>query len=210
MSEGVIYSVDRISEMLRPVLAGHGVKRAVLFGSYAKGEASPKSDVDLVVDSGLEGLAFVGLIQEIHATLDKDVDLLDVTHIDEGSAIYSEIARHGVTVYEEFRSILDAMIDHIDRIETYAQGYSSCDEFADNVMAVEACVFNLLQIGEKVNRLDAEFIAAHPAVPWNSIYGLRNRIVHDYEGVNFLLIWQIIRDDLPRLKEDVSKIIAGA
>ena len=39
----------------------------------------------------------------------------------------------------------------------------------------------------------------HPEIPWHELYGLRNRIVHDYEGANLNLIWQIINEDLPPL-----------
>jgi len=50
------------------------------------------------------------------------------------------------------------------------------------------------------------FEAAHPEIPWRYIYGLRNRIVHDYEGVNLQLIWEIIHDDLPDLRELLLKL----
>lgn len=46
---------------------------------------------------------------------------------------------------------------------------------------VEACVFNLSQIGELVNKLDKEFIESYPEIPWFKMRGLRNRIVHDCE-----------------------------
>ncbi len=61
-------------------------------------------------------------------------------------------------------------------------------------------------MGELVNRIDEEFEAAHPEIPWRYIYSLRNRIVHDYEGVNLQLIWEIIHDDLPDLRELLLKL----
>ena len=80
------------------------------------------------------------------------------------------------------------------------------DDFADNILVVDACVFNLSQMGELANKVDAVFAQSCPQVPWRLLYGLRNRIVHDYEGVNLQLIWQIIADDLPELREELSKI----
>lgn len=62
-------------------------------------------------------------------------------------------------------------------------------------------------MGELANRIDEDFAAAHPEVPWRHIYGLRNRIVHDYEGVNLQLIWQIIADDRESLKESLTNIL---
>ena len=51
-----VYSIREIENILHPVFAGYGVRRAVLFGSYAKGQATPRSDIDILVDSGLRGL----------------------------------------------------------------------------------------------------------------------------------------------------------
>jgi uncharacterized protein with HEPN domain len=74
-------------------------------------------------------------------------------------------------------------------------------------MMVEACIFNLSQIGELVNKLDGEYVLEHPETPWFKMRGLRNRIVHDYEGVNLKLIWEIINMDIKILKKQLSKLI---
>lgn len=94
---------------------------------------------------------------------------------------------------------------YAEKIIGYCEGQTYEQFCADSKLA-EACVFNLGQIGELANMVDDAFAEAHPEIPWRSIYGLRNRIIHDYEGVNFLLIWQIIRDDLPALKEALNRI----
>ena len=97
----VVYTPDSIKAVLQPVFNEYKIKKATLFGSYAKGLATPKSDVDLLLDSGLKGLGFVGLIEAIRTALDKDVDIMDITHIMPDSYIYNEINRDGVTIYEE-------------------------------------------------------------------------------------------------------------
>ena len=76
-----IYTIDDIKTMLYPVFARNNVKKAVLFGSYVKGLANSNSDVDLLLDSGLRGLKFVGLIEDVRSALDKEVDVFDTTHI---------------------------------------------------------------------------------------------------------------------------------
>ena len=90
-----------IQRQLAPVFDAYGVHSAVLFGSFAKGTAKETSDVDLLVDSGLRGLRFVGLIEAVHEALSLPVDLLDVTHIEAGSPIDREIASTGVKIYEK-------------------------------------------------------------------------------------------------------------
>ena len=74
---------------------------AVLFGSVAKGTATDKSDVDIMVDSGLKGMRFVGLLEDVQNAVGKDIDMLDVSHIEHGSLIEREIADTGVTIYEK-------------------------------------------------------------------------------------------------------------
>lgn len=96
-----IYSIDDIKSVLHPVFAKHNIKKAVLFGSYVKGLAGEHSDVDLLLDSGLKGLKFVGLIEDVRTALDKDVDVFDKTHIIQGSRIFSEISKDGVVIYEK-------------------------------------------------------------------------------------------------------------
>lgn len=95
-----VYSVPELKQILAPVFASHGVKEAVLFGSYAKGTATATSDVDLVVDSGLRGLSFYGLLESVCTALKVPVDLIDVSQIDQGSLVDLEVARTGVTIYE--------------------------------------------------------------------------------------------------------------
>ena len=96
-----IYSVEEIRRLVNPVLSRNNVRKAVLFGSYVKGSADEKSDVDILLDSGLTGLQFVGLIEDIRFALGKDVDVFDVTHIVPNSKISSEISRDGVVIYEK-------------------------------------------------------------------------------------------------------------
>ena len=54
--------------------------------------------------------------------------------------------------------------------------------------------------------MEPDYEKAHPQIPWCQMYGLRNRIVHDYEGVNLQLIWEIISEDLPEVKEESDKL----
>ena len=96
----VIYSKEQLRDLLTPIFDEYRVKRAVLFGSYGKGLARSNSDIDILVDSSLKGLAFVGLIEAIHQATQKDVDLFDVRHIQPATPIDDEIKKTGVLLYE--------------------------------------------------------------------------------------------------------------
>lgn len=95
-----MYTIAEIKSRLAPVFAKHDVKNAVLFGSYAKNTADEKSDIDICVDSGLNGLRFFGLLEDVCSSVDCPVDLIDVIDIDVNSRIYGEIRRTGVVIYE--------------------------------------------------------------------------------------------------------------
>ena len=104
--------------------------------------------------------------------------------------------------------IIEKIVLYIDKILNYCQGHCY-DSFVGNSMLVEASVFNLSQIGELANKLSSEYEKNYPLIPWRQLYGLRNRIVHDYEGVNLLLVWSIIEDDLRDVKFLLEEIILG-
>lgn len=96
-----VYSVKQIQDFLQPVFENYNVKKAVLFGSYAKGRADDKSDVDILVDSGIKGVHFFGLLDDVVKALNKDVDLIDVRQIHSDSRIAREIEETGVVIYDK-------------------------------------------------------------------------------------------------------------
>ena len=95
------------------------------------------------------------------------------------------------------------LLFYTEKVMDYCSGMTYEGFVADSRL-VEACVFNLSQMGELCRAVDDGFAAAHPQIPWSEMYGLRNRIVHDYEGVNLLLVWQILYDDIPALRDALS------
>ncbi len=96
-------TIERIKALLTPIFIEYGVKNAIVFGSYAKGNARENSDIDIYVDSGLKGLSFLGLLEDIVTTLGKQIDLIDSSQIESNSRIYDEINKYGVTIYESKR-----------------------------------------------------------------------------------------------------------
>jgi predicted nucleotidyltransferase len=99
MSNPMVYDIAEIKRRLEPVFRANGVKSAVLFGSYAKGEASADSDIDILVDSGRRGLDFVELIEYVREALQKEVDVVDTHYINKNSRIEHEANSDGVVIY---------------------------------------------------------------------------------------------------------------
>ena len=101
--------------------------------------------------------------------------------------------------------IVEKLAAYAGKLLQYCDGLDY-EQFSADTKLVEACVFNLSQMGELANRVDDDFAQAHPEIPWRLLYGLRNRIVHDYEGVNLQLIWEIIDGDLVPLRDALHQI----
>lgn len=101
--------------------------------------------------------------------------------------------------------IVQKLIGYVDKITHYCAGKDYCG-FAADTQLVEACVFNLSQMGELVGKLDDSFTEAYSDIPWRAMCGLRNRIVHDYDGVNLRLVWDVIEGDLTALKTMLTSI----
>ena len=106
---------------------------------------------------------------------------------------------------ENDKQILDKIYKHIHSILKYCENCNSLSEFQLNSMMVEACVFNLMQIGELAKTsLSDECKKNIKNVPWQQLYGMRNRIVHGYSDVNLSIVWSTICEDLPALKDEIA------
>ena len=103
--------------------------------------------------------------------------------------------------------ILQKMYHYTMKLIDYCTGYVY-DSFTKDTKLVEACVFNLIQLGELCRVADDKLTELYPEIPWHEIYGLRNRIVHDYEGVNLKLVWEIISEDIPELKDTLNQCMS--
>lgn len=96
-------SVETIKEKLAPIFKDYPVSKAILFGSYSRGNAAIDSDIDLYIDTDgkLKGLDFVGLLEVLVSTLKIDIDLIDRSHIEKDSLIMQEIEDRGMIIYEK-------------------------------------------------------------------------------------------------------------
>lgn len=104
------------------------------------------------------------------------------------------------------RIIIQKIISYIDDVEKYTDGLKARD-FLDDKKTIVACAFTVSQIGEIVKEITDETIQKYTNIPWNSIRGMRNKIVHDYENVDLSVLWGTIQESLPKLKEDLQDII---
>lgn len=106
---------------------------------------------------------------------------------------------------KEYQTIIK-MINYIDRAELYTKEMNFV-EFSKDIKTIDATVLVVSQIGELVKNLDNDFQNKYPNIKWHILKGLRNRIIHDYEGINLDIMWDIIKKDIPQLKNNLQEIL---
>lgn len=110
----------------------------------------------------------------------------------------------------KFDQINSRISNHVRHTLEYCSGVTR-ESFLENRMLQEACVFNVLQIGELAARaIEYGIDREHPDIPWRQMRGMRNRIVHDYEGVRLDVVWETIQDDFPQLLTLLESPAGGA
>ncbi len=102
--------------------------------------------------------------------------------------------------------ILIKILNYISELLEFIKGYNK-EDFSKDRKTINACVFNLSQIGELTGKISKDLTSKYPDIEWQGLKSLRNRIVHDYEGINLNMIWGFLSEDLLNLKEQLSKIL---
>ncbi|MDO5329819.1 MAG: DUF86 domain-containing protein [Bacillota bacterium] len=91
----------------------------------------------------------------------------------------------------------------VEYIEKQMKGVS-IEALERNEMLMDSMMFRMIQISESSKKLSEEFRQQRKDVPWGMLFGLRNRIVHDYGNVDFGVIYEVLTKDMPALKEILS------
>jgi uncharacterized protein with HEPN domain len=107
---------------------------------------------------------------------------------------------------KDYKAYLRHILDSIILIEEYTASISFA-EFEKDRKTIDAVIRNFEIIGEASGKLPKEFREAYPQIPWRSMIGLRNILIHEYFGVDVAAVWENIKQILPQLKERVKSVI---
>lgn len=96
-----IYNIEDIKKIVKPIFDEYKVSRVLLFGSYARNEASLISDIDLcIMDPRIKSLKLFSLKGDLQKALSKDIDIFQISSIEIDSPIYKNIFSEGITIYD--------------------------------------------------------------------------------------------------------------
>lgn len=95
---------------------------------------------------------------------------------------------------------IDHILRSINNILEYTKGISKKD-FSKNNLVQDAVIRNFEIIGEATKKVSKVYKQTHVKIPWKEMSGMRNKLIHDYIGVDIAVIWKTIKEDLPPLKK---------
>lgn len=101
---------------------------------------------------------------------------------------------------------LEDVLDCINDIESFVKNKTK-GHFLKNVMMQDAIVRKIEIIGEATKNIPASFKEKHRSIPWKKIAGMRDVLVHAYFEVRLDLVWEAVKEDIPKLKKQIQKIL---
>ena len=119
-----------------------------------------------------------------------------------------------ISMFVEFRSwleiiILKKMIKYCSDSRKYALD-KTYEEFISDERSLVFSIFSLSQVGELAAQLSTDTTSEQREIPWSALKSIRNRVVHDYEGVKYRIIWNIIQNEIEPLMIKLQDIISDA
>jgi uncharacterized protein with HEPN domain len=105
---------------------------------------------------------------------------------------------------KDVNAFIKHILESISLIEIYTTQIT-IDDFLKSQQIQDAVIRRLEIIGEASKNIPPEFKQAHPAIPWREITGMRDILIHEYFGVDLMLTWKTIQENLPILKRELSK-----
>lgn len=205
-------SILSLIEAHKAEIKALGVRRLSLFGSFLRGDQNLKSDVDFLVafepgrKSSKNLMELRGLLEEF---LGRHVELVTPESLDQyiGPYILQEIESGGVMKIRKspipyLRHIVNEAAYLIDRSKRLHEA-----EFMENDDLLRAFVRSLEIMGEAAKKVPAEFRKKYGAVDWKGMAGMRDRLIHAYDTVDYEEVWKVVTKEVPTVKRQIEEII---
>ncbi|WP_255317286.1 HepT-like ribonuclease domain-containing protein [Candidatus Magnetobacterium casense] len=210
------------------------VKTIGIFGSYVRGQQKKRSDIDILVEfSGDMGfIGFMQLEEYLRKLFGVRVDLVtrgalkpyigkrileEVVYVPEQEypaaiknlvqpCVIKNQIRPGGTMTREYRDYINDIAESIDDAISFVEGMTY-PEFQKDRKTINAVVRSLEIIGEASRHIPKSIKDKAPNIPWSEITGMRNRIAHEYFGIDNKVVWDVVNEYLPKLKPEIAELI---
>ena len=103
---------------------------------------------------------------------------------------------------------INDILKSLEKIEEYSAGLSF-EELKENQMAVDAIIRNFEIIGEAVKYIPNEIKEKFKDIPWKDIIGMRDILIHQYFGEDLDLTWEVVKEEIPKLKKQINSLKAN-
>jgi uncharacterized protein with HEPN domain len=100
------------------------------------------------------------------------------------------------------------ILESISKIEKFTSGYEYTT-FESDEKTHEAVIRQIEVIGEAITHMEHDFRSKYPQIPWTSIIGMRNHLIHEYWDINLEDVWQTVIEDIPKLKTQINVIFSN-
>ncbi|PIV70126.1 MAG: hypothetical protein COS08_01870 [Euryarchaeota archaeon CG01_land_8_20_14_3_00_38_12] len=108
----------------------------------------------------------------------------------------------------DYTLFLEDIVDCIEKIDEFVRDMSF-EEFAKDDKTLSAVVRKLEIIGEATKNIPGDIRRKHKEIPWSDMAKIRDKIIHAYFGINYQIIWKVIKEKLPGLKPMLRQILGG-
>lgn len=105
-----------------------------------------------------------------------------------------------------FTEYLEDILDAISKIREFT-GNMDFSSFSEDEKTSFAVIRALEIIGEASKNIPEEVRSSHPDIPWREMAGIRNKLIHDYFGVNLAVVWKTVKEDLPILEPMIRSLL---
>jgi len=106
----------------------------------------------------------------------------------------------------DYRDYIQDILDSINDIENFIEGMSF-EEFMRDKKTINAVVRSVEVIGEAVKKIPKTLRDKYPDIPWKKMAGMRDKLVHEYFGIDIEIMWKVAKDEIPSLKPSIQNIL---
>ncbi len=106
----------------------------------------------------------------------------------------------------DYRDYIQDILDSINEMENFIEGMNF-EEFARDKKTINAVVRSIEVIGEAAKKIPKTLRDKYPDIPWKKMSGMRDKLIHEYFGIDIEILWKVARDEIPPLKPSIQNIL---